>query len=107
MIRTINDVPADNVLKPHFMYQFIHHDMLFRAYDETGRGLSRLREEIGIKYGRMKEDKSRYVYYLELIQNLERQFSRMVLEGRHNGSVEIIRAATVYVNETRKERKVA
>ena len=104
MIRSFNEVPET---RPHFVYQFLHHDMLFKAYDEIGRGLCRLRTEIGTKYAEMRQDKSRYVYYLELIQNLERQFSRMVIEGRHNGSVEIIKAASVYVDETRKERKVA
>lgn len=102
MIRTFNYEP---VLREHFVYSFIHHDMLFRAYDEIGKGICRLRTEIEVKYGAMRKDRSRYVYYVELIQNLERQFSRMVVEGLKNGSVEIIKAAAVYVNET--ERKAA
>ena len=105
MIRTINSSPEPEVLRPHYTYQFIHQDMLFKAYDEIGRGLCRLRTEIVVKYAAMKKDKSKYVYYHELIQNLERQFSRMVVEGLKHGSVEIIKAASVYVNET--ERKVA
>ena len=102
MIRTFNSAPEE-VLHPHYVYQFIHHDLLFKTYDEIGKGLCRLRTEIIVKYEMMKKDKSRYIYYVELIQNLERQFSRMVVEGLKNGSVSIIKAATVNV----QERKVA
>ena len=93
--------------QPHFIYAFTHHDMLFNAYDEIGKGLCRLRTEINIKYAVMRKDQSRYVYYVELIQNLERQFSRMVIEGLHNGSVKIIKSAYICADEIRKERKVA
>ena len=102
MIRTFNLAPA-GVLRSHYMYQFVHQDMLCKAYDEIGKGLCQLRTEILVKYEAMQKDQSRYVYYRELIQNLEKQFSRMVIEGLHNGSVEIIKAAAVQV----EERKVA
>ena len=99
MIRTL-DVDSEKI---HFMYQFAHQDMLFRAYDEIGRCLYRLRKEIIVKYTAMRKDKTRCVYYVELIQNLERQFSRMVVEGLNGGSIEIIKTAEVTV----KERSVA
>lgn len=106
MIRTFKYVPAGNqTLKSHFVYSFIHHDMLVNAYDEVGRRLYILRKDIGVKYDIIKKDRSQYVYYMELIQSLEKQFARTVAEGLHNGSVEIIKAASVYVDET--ERKVA
>ena len=96
MIRTFNSSPAG---KEHTSYEFIHHDMLLRAYDDLGRNLDRLRLEIKVKYADMKQDKTRCIYYVELIQNLERQFARMVVEGLNGGAIEIIKTAEVTVEE--------
>ena len=85
--------------KEHVSYEFIHHDLLLKAYDDLGRCLKRLRLEIQVKYTAMHEDKTRCVYYVELIQNLERQFARMVVEGLNGGAIEIIKTAEVTVEE--------
>lgn len=96
MIRTLKNEPAG---KEHTSYEFIHHDMLLRAWDELGKGLDRLRLEIQVKYTAMRKDKTKRVYYVELIQNLERHFARMVVEGLNGGSIEIIKTAEVTVEE--------
>lgn len=99
MIRSFNHPSAADDLRPHFTYRFIHQDMLLCAYDEIGRSLERLRREIDIKYAAMLDDKTRRVYYVDLIQNLERQFSRMIVEGLNGGSVTILQTAAVTVEE--------
>ena len=101
MIRTINNTPG----RDHYVYQFAHQDMLLKAYDEIAHNLKRLRLEIHLKYKAMAEDKMKYVYYKELIPNLERQFCSMVLEGIKGGSIIIIAAGSQYADYV--ERKVA
>lgn len=90
---------VDGPMKEHYVYEFYHHHVLLKAYDEIGRNLSRLRLEIRTKYAAMAEDATKYVYYRELIPNLERQFCTMVVEGIKGGSIIIIAAQA--------ERKVA
>ena len=99
MIRTLATEPECEALKPHFKYQFIHHYMLFCAYDELGRTLDTLRKVIEKKYAAMLEDTTRYVYYVALIHNLEKQFSNTIIEGLNGGSVKIIKTAAVTVEE--------
>ena len=89
--------------KEHFVYSFMHHGLYFKAYDEIGRSLKKLREVIALKYEAARHDKRRHVYYTALIPNLERQFATMVSEGVLDGSVIIVEAASMYSNE----RKVA
>ena len=84
------------VCKEHYVYEFVHYDLLFRAYDEIGRGLERLRKEIALKYTAAGHDKRRHVYYSHLIPNLERQFATMVSEGVLAGSIVVVE-----VNEER------
>ena len=93
MIRTLH------IPKEHFVYSFVHQGISFRAYDEIGRSLKRLREEIALKYKAARTDLRRHVYYSSLIPNLERQFATMVSEGVLGGSVVIV--------EIKEERKVA
>ena len=85
--------------KEHFVYSFVHHGIMFKAYDEIGRSLKRLREEIALKYRAARTDLRRHVYYSSLIPNLERQFATMVSEGVLAGSVVVV--------EVVEERKAA
>ena len=80
------------VCKEHYVYEFCHHNLLFRAYDEIGRGLERLHREIAFKYSAARTDRRRHVYYSNLIPNLERQFAVMVSEGVLAGFIVIIEA---------------
>ena len=93
MIRTLY------IPKEHFVYPFVHQGISFRAYDEIGRSLKRLREEIAFKYEAARTDLRRHTYYSSLIPNLEHQFATMVAEGVLAGSVVIV--------EIKEERKVA
>ena len=88
--------------KSHYTYSFTHQDILLHAYDDLGRTLERLRREIQHKYSLMLYDAQKYVFYKELIPNLERQFCNMVIEGLKAGSIKI-----VAVGLNGRERKVA
>jgi len=88
--------------KSHYVYSFTHQDILLYAYDDLGRALERLRREIRHKYSLMLHDAKQYVFYKELIPNLERQFCNMVIEGLKAGSIKI-----VAVGRNGRERKVA
>ena len=73
-------------------YAFLHHDDIYRAYGELGIRLSVLREDIRKKRSAMLKDKTKYMYYKMLLENLCCQFDTWVTEGLKAGSIEIITA---------------
>ena len=78
------------IIQDHVPYKFFHHGVWYVAYDQLGKTLKTLSEDIKKKHKSFEEDKSKSKYYFYLILSLENSFSRMLLEGRSAGSITVL-----------------